>query len=75
MTGSTWKPCENCDQAGKAQLVASLGLITAFTDSGLSNGQEYCYTISSSTDCESGFSNVRVPPRLRARPGRPSTRS
>ncbi len=48
------------DQAGKAQLVASVGTVTSFTDSGLTNGQEYCYTVTSHTDsgCESGLSNI-----------------
>lgn len=48
------------DQAGKAQLVADVGLNTAYTDSGLTNGQEYCYKVASyySQDCISGFSNI-----------------
>ncbi len=47
------------DQAGKAQLIADLPLITTYTDTGLTNGQEYCYKVTSySADCESGFSNV-----------------
>jgi len=46
------------DQAGKAQLVASGVTDTTFVDSGLTNGQEYCYKVSAATDCESGFSNI-----------------
>jgi hypothetical protein len=47
------------DQAGKAQLVTSLGLVTAYTDTGLTDGQEYCYKVTSLyADCESGFSNI-----------------
>jgi hypothetical protein len=50
------------DQAGKAQLIAEVAgpTATTFTDSGLSNGVEYCYKVTSYYDatCESGFSNV-----------------
>jgi len=46
------------DQAGKSQLVAEVGLVTTFTDTGLTNGVEYCYKVTSVTDCESGFSNI-----------------
>ncbi|MDH3839998.1 MAG: Ig-like domain-containing protein [Chromatiales bacterium] len=53
------------DQAGKGQLVTDLACppgtpgCTAYTDSGLTNGQEYCYKVTSYTSvCESGFSNV-----------------
>jgi len=60
------------DQAGKAQFHADAGLTTSFTDTGLNNGQQYCYKITSwydlseppngtfdpGIDCESGFSNV-----------------
>jgi len=48
------------DQAGKAQLVADAGLTTTLTDTGLTNGQEYCYKVTSYYDatCESGFSNI-----------------
>jgi hypothetical protein len=51
------------DQAGKAQLVAekdcSAGACDSHTDSGLTNGQQYCYKVSGYTDtCESGFSNI-----------------
>jgi hypothetical protein len=53
------------DQAGKAQLVHdTVGdadpLATSFTDTGLTNGLEYCYKVTSYYDatCESGFSNM-----------------
>jgi hypothetical protein len=54
------------DQAGKAQLVADLSCppesqagCTSYTDSGLTNGQQYCYKVTSySAACESGFSNI-----------------
>jgi cytochrome c553 len=54
------------DQAGKAQLVADVDLNTiTYNDTGLTNGQEYCYKVTSYyTDaasgsfCESGFSNI-----------------
>jgi hypothetical protein len=54
------------DQAGKAQFVAATGLVTTYTDSGLTNGQQYCYKVTSewdstgdgSPDCESDYSNV-----------------
>ena len=47
------------DQAGKWQLVTELGQTSNFTDSGLSNSQEYCYKVSSyKTGCESAFSNI-----------------
>jgi hypothetical protein len=51
------------DQAGKAQLVAdrdcSAGVCNAYTDTGLTNGQQYCYKVTSYTAaCESGFSNI-----------------
>jgi len=47
------------DQAGKAQLVSSVGTVTSFTDSGLTNGQEYCYKVTAATaGCESSFSNI-----------------
>ena len=48
------------DQAGKAQLVADVdGTQTSHVDSGLTNGVEYCYKVTSYTDiCESGFSNI-----------------
>jgi len=51
------------DQADKAQLVAALncsdGPCTDYTDSGLTNGQEYCYKVTASDgDCESDFSGI-----------------
>jgi hypothetical protein len=47
------------DQAGKAQLVADSGNTTIYLDSGLTNGQEYCYKVTSyDTTCESGYSNI-----------------
>jgi hypothetical protein len=47
------------DQAGKSQLLADGGLNTSFTDTGLTNGQQYCYKVTSRyADCESGFSNI-----------------
>jgi len=47
------------DQAGKAQPVATVGLTTSYTDTGLTNGQDYCYKVTSLySDCESAYSNV-----------------
>ena len=56
------------DQAGKAQLVGEvLGPgIGSYTDTGLTDGQEYCYKVTTLYDCdgdaafdlESGFSNI-----------------
>jgi hypothetical protein len=47
------------DQAGHVQLVAALGLTTSYTDAGLTNGLEYCFTVSSSyAGCESALSNI-----------------
>jgi hypothetical protein len=47
------------DQAGKAQLVAELGTITSYTDTGLTNGQQYSYKVTSRyAGCTSGFSNI-----------------
>jgi hypothetical protein len=48
------------DQAGKAQLVASVGLQTTYTDTGLTKDVQYCYKVTSLYDagCESDFSNV-----------------
>ncbi len=51
------------DQAGKAQLITlldcSAGNCTSFTDTGLTNGQTYCYKVTASdTECESAFSNI-----------------
>jgi hypothetical protein len=50
------------DQAGKAQLVADINStpFNTYTDVGLTNGQEYCYKVTTYYDatCESGFSNI-----------------
>jgi hypothetical protein len=55
------------DQAGKAQLVNDIAgsANTTYTDTGLTNGQEYCYKVTSyyidsttGAECESGFSNI-----------------
>jgi hypothetical protein len=50
------------DQAGKAQLVADItdATLTSYTDTGLTNGVEYCYKVTSYYDatCESQFSNI-----------------
>nr|NIN63188.1 hypothetical protein [Anaerolineae bacterium] len=48
------------DQAGKAQLVADVGLSTSFIDTLLTNGLEYCYKVTSYYDptCESAFSGI-----------------
>jgi hypothetical protein len=74
----TWEPVADpvngyrlyYDQAGKAQLVADVGLNTTHTDTGLTNGQQYCYKVTSwydvdgdglfdsANDCESAFSNI-----------------
>jgi len=48
------------DQSGKSQLVAVVGLTTSYTDTGLTNGQSYCYKVASLyADCESAFSQVK----------------
>jgi hypothetical protein len=52
------------DQSGKAQFIVDKACATSecntHTDTGLTNGQEYCYKITSYTTatCESGFSNI-----------------
>jgi hypothetical protein len=50
------------DQAGKAQLVADIAdpTVTTYPDTGLTNGVEYCYKVTSYYDatCESGFSSI-----------------
>ena len=47
------------DQAGKEQLVAEIGLLTTYTDLDLSDGEEYCYEVTSAYPaCESGLSNT-----------------
>jgi hypothetical protein len=66
------------DQAGKAQLVAdvqcppdSQTACDTYTDTGLTNGQQYCYKATSYTDtCESGFSNILC--AIPAQPGQES---
>jgi hypothetical protein len=68
---STWQPVQAqtvdgyrlyYDQAGKAQLVIDQA-ITTYTDTGLTNGVQYCYKVTAwyddnGTDCESDFSNI-----------------
>jgi hypothetical protein len=47
------------DQANKGQFIDDAGLATAYTDTGLTNGQQYCYKVSSVVaECESDFSNI-----------------
>jgi hypothetical protein len=47
------------DQAGKAQFLANVGLVTTYANTGLTNGQEYCYEVTSLyADCESAYSAV-----------------
>jgi len=47
------------DQAGKAQFVDQVGLTTTYIDTDLTNGQLYCYMVTSLyPDCESGVSNI-----------------
>jgi hypothetical protein len=50
------------DQAGKAQFIFDINnpAVTTYTDTGLTNGVEYCYKVTSYYDptCESGFSNI-----------------
>jgi hypothetical protein len=54
------------DQAGKSQMVEDVGLVTTYTDSNLTDNEEYCYKITvlydvdgdSVADCESNFSNI-----------------
>jgi hypothetical protein len=50
------------DQAGKAQWVADITTapFDTYVDAGLTNGQEYCYKVTSYYDatCESGYSNI-----------------
>jgi hypothetical protein len=50
------------DQSGKAQLITQIAdaATTTYTDSGLTNGQEYCYKVSSYQGdiCESVYSEI-----------------
>ena len=50
------------DQSGKAQWVTTLacaGECLSYSDTGLTNGQAYCYKVTASnTECESAFSNI-----------------
>jgi hypothetical protein len=47
------------DQSGKAQLLAEKALVTGHLDTGLTNSQQYCYTVTSvKAGCESAYSNV-----------------
>jgi hypothetical protein len=47
------------DQAGKAQPVASAVPAVTYTDTGLTDGEEYCYKVSAAdASCESGYSNI-----------------
>ena len=47
------------DQAGKTQLVDETGTVTAYTDTGLTPGEQYCYYVTSLYDgCESELSNM-----------------
>ena len=50
------------DQAGKAQLIVDITdpTLTSYTNTGLTNGVEYCYKVASYYDasCDSGFSDI-----------------
>ena len=47
------------DQAGKAVFINGVGRVTSYLDGGLTNGQQYCYKVTSQyAECESGYSNV-----------------
>ena len=47
------------DQADKAQLVETVDQVTTYLDTGLTNGQQYCYLVTSRyADCESAYSNI-----------------
>jgi hypothetical protein len=47
------------DMDGKSEPVTSVWRQTSYVHTGLKNGQEYCFKITTlHTDCESGFSNV-----------------
>lgn len=48
------------DKDGKSQPVTSVWPRTTYTNTGLTNGQEYCYKVTSLyAECESLFSNVK----------------
>jgi len=48
------------DQSGKAQLVTQVGQVTSYTDSGLNDGQTYCYKVAALyVGCESAASNIK----------------
>ena len=48
------------DQSDKGQFIDQVGLTTSYTDTGLTNGQQFCYKVTSFYDatCESDFSNI-----------------
>jgi hypothetical protein len=47
------------DQAGKAQFVADAGNTLSYSDTGLTNGVEYCYKVTAyDSTCESGYSTI-----------------
>jgi len=49
----------NYDQSGKTQWIDDVGLVLTYTDSAVSNGEEYCYKISAfDGTCDSAFSNI-----------------
>ena len=46
------------DQSGKAQPVADVGLVMSYSDTGLTDGQQYCYMVTSKkAECESAMSD------------------
>jgi hypothetical protein len=48
------------DKDGESQPVTSVWPRTTYANTGLTNGQEYCYKVTSLyAECESGFSNVK----------------
>jgi hypothetical protein len=48
------------DKDGKSQPVTSVWPRTTYTNTALTNGQQYCYKVTSLyAECESGFSNVK----------------
>jgi hypothetical protein len=48
------------DQAGKAQLLVDVGSAMTYTDSGLTNGNTYCYKVTAyaQNECESAYSET-----------------